>query len=124
LSIYGGGRKYVTPKRYRNVVFDGKTGEIVYEQRNQPPVAPSSGVKAVPGIGEKKDTGISFLICYELTNSWLAHKAFSEQEKLVVWIANLSWFESQYLSDRLESVLQAWANLYGKEPHSAVMNHD
>lgn len=123
-SVYGGARVYIDAKHYLNVIVNAKTGEVIYEQRNPPPLSTKNTAKAVSGIGEKRDVGISWLVCYELSNSWLAFKAFSDASRPVVWVSNLSWFESTYLSNRMNSVLDAWSRLYGQTPYSSVMSHD
>lgn len=122
--VYGGARHYKDQDHYVNVMVDGKTGDIVYEQRSPPTLGRIGAARAVSGKGEIVDTGISFLICYELTNAWVALSTFSKSKGSVVWSANLSWFNSHFLQHRLRSVLHAWSRLFSVTTHSAVMSHD
>ena len=122
--VYGGARHYKDPDHYVNVMVDGKTGHIVYEQRSPPTLGRIGAARAVSGNGDRVDTGLSFLICYELTNAWLALSTFSRSDRTVVWSANLSWFNSHYLQRRLNSVLEAWSRLFAVPTHTAVMSHD
>lgn len=122
-AVYGGARVYLDDTRYLNVVVNGKTGEIVYEQLNAPPLRSNRTAVAVSGRGQVEDTGLSFIICYELTNSLIVYKAYSQREKPVVWLSNLSWSKSDYLLKRMDSLHSAWSRLYSKKKHSAVMSN-
>ena len=122
--VYGGSRHYKDPDHYINVMVNGKTGDIVYEQRSPPTLGRIGAARAVQGNGNRGNTGLSFLICYELTNAWLSLSTFSSAERSVVWSANLSWFNSHYLQHRMHSVLEAWSRLFSVPTHAAVMSHD
>ena len=123
-DVYGGARHYKDQDHYVNVMVDGKTGLTVYEQRSPPTLGRIGAARAVSGKGDIVDTGLSFLICYELTNAWLALSTFSGADRPVVWSANLSWFNSHYLQHRMHSVMEAWSRLFSVPTHAAVMSHD
>lgn len=122
-TVYGGAREFIDEFKYRNVIVNGKTGEAVYEQQNPPLVIGNPNPVAVPGQGKIKETGLSFLICYELINSWLVYKAYRQGDGPVVWVSNLSWYKSAYLKRRMGSLHIAWSRLYSKYPHAAVMSN-
>ena len=123
-AVYGGARVYVSEHQYKNTVVNAKTGEVVYEQSNPPRLILNRSALPVAGRGELFETGVSFLICYELTNSWLVYNAFRYQDTPVVWISNLSWMKSSYLKDRMASLHVAWSRLYSQPLHAAMMIHD
>ena len=122
--VYGGARHYVDADHYINVIVDGKTGIIVYEQQSPPNIGRIGTARAVSGQGDRVATGLSFLICYELTDAWLALSTFYPADKPVVWSANLSWFNAHYLQRRLHSSLDAWSRLFSVPVQTAVMSHD
>ena len=122
-TVYVGTRRYVNDTNYTNVIVDGKTGKVVYEQRTTPPVMSPTEYSPVAGEGAVVNTGISFLICFELASAPRAVSAFINNDNPVVWISNLSWVDGDYLEKRMESVLIAWARLYGNKIEKAVLRH-
>ena len=122
--VYGGARHYVDADHYINVMVDGKTGIVVYEQQSPPTLGRIGAARAVSGQGEKVATGLSFLICYELADTWVVLNTFYRTDRPVVWSANLSWFNAHYLEHRLRSNLHAWSRLFSVPVQTAVMSHD
>ena len=122
-NVYVGARRFIDDTVYINVVINGKTGKVVYEQRTPPPVASPTEFVAVSGRGVIRNAGINFLICFELASTPRSVGAFINNDNPVVWISNLAWFNGDYLEKRMESVLVAWARLYGNNIEKAVMRH-
>lgn len=122
-NLYGGARVFFDNEQFINVIVNAKTGEAVYEQQGVPPVFRPKGAKAVRGSGAIVDVGFQALICYELTDPWIAMSTFGSSSEPVVWISNLGWFESSYLERRLQSVLIAWGRLFTREIQASVMRH-
>lgn len=122
-TVFGGGRVHIDEYRHHNVIVNAKTGEAVYEQLNPPLIKTRNKSRAVPGRGAIRETGLTFLLCYELTNSWIVYKAYSSGDKPVIWVSNLSWSNTTYLNDRMNSLHRAWSRLYKKQQHSAVMSN-
>jgi len=122
-DVYGGARVYIDDQRYHNVVVNGKTGHIIYEQLNPPFLKTNLSSVAVKGRGVVDDIGLSFLICYELTNSWVVYNAYNQDDNPVIWLSNLSWSQSDYLENRMDSLHLAWSRLYSKKQHSAVLSN-
>jgi len=122
--VYGGARRYLDKQSYINTVVEARTGEVVYEQRNPPSIPGRHVAVAVAGRGKIKETGVAFLLCYDLLNPWIAIDAFNQNADSVVWMSNLSWFRSPYLERRMRSVAHAWGRLFSTVPALAVLRHD
>jgi len=123
-TIYGGSRVYIDEHRYKNVVVNAKNGNVVYEQVNPPRFITNRNAMAVGGNGEIQQTEIAWLICYEITNSWLVYQRMHNSLDTTVWLSNISWIKTSYFKNRLNSLQAAWSRLYSQPIHTAMMSHD